>query len=172
MTARKIITHNGTGDMVEYTGVTVSAGAASAGQVPVLGADGRLDPSLMPSGVSAENEVMAATEALAAGDFVNIYNNAGVAACRKADASAGLTKRAHGYTLAAVASGANATVFTDGKNNQCSGLTAGDVFLSAATPGKPVNVPPTGSGNIVQSLGVAASATEINTGFQRPILIA
>ncbi|MCJ2019605.1 hypothetical protein MKK84_19565 [Methylobacterium sp. E-065] len=174
MTARKLLTHNGSGDMAEYGGLSASAGAGSAGDVPVLDATGRLDPSFMPSGVAAENEVIAATEALAAGDFVNIYNNAGTPACRKADGSAsgGLAKCAHGYVLVAVASGANATVYTDGKNNQVTGLTAGEVFLSAATPGKATNTAPTGTGAIVQSLGVAASATEINTGFARPILLA
>lgn len=174
MTTRKLLTHTGTGDMAEYAGITTSAGAASAGDVPVLDATGRLDPSMMPPGVGAENEVIVASGALGNGDFVNVYNNAGTANCRKADASAsgGLAKRAHGYVLAAVASGANATVYTDGKNNQVTGLSAGEVFLSDTTPGKATNTPPTGSGKIVQSLGVAVSATELNTGFGRPILLA
>ena len=37
---------------------------------------------------------------------------------------------------------------------------------------KPTNTAAVGSGKIVQSLGVAVSATEINTGFARPILLA
>lgn len=174
MTARKLLTHNGTGDMAEYAGVVASAGAASAGDVIVGDATGRIDPSWLPTGVGPENEVITASEALSAGDFVNVYNNAGTVNCRKADASAsgGLAKRAHGYVLAAVASGAAATVFTDGKNNQVTGLTGGEVFLSDTTPGKATNTPPTGTGKIVQSLGVAVSATELNTNFGRPILLA
>ncbi|WP_066918137.1 hypothetical protein [Methylobacterium sp. CCH5-D2] len=174
MTARKILTHNGTGDMAEYAGATASTGAASVGEVIVADASGRLDPSWLPSGVGPENEVIVTSEALVAGDFVNVYNNAGTATCRKADASAsgGLAKRAHGYVLAAFASGAAATVYTDGKNNQVSGLTGGEAFLSDTTPGKATNTAPTGSGKIVQSLGVAVSATELNTNFGRPILLA
>lgn len=172
MAPRKLLTHNGTGDMAEYAGITASAGASSAGEVGVLGPNGRYDISMMPDGVGPENEVIVASEALAASDFVNVYSNAGTATCRKADASAGLGKRAHGFVKAAVAAGANATVFTDGKNDQLSGLTPGEVFLSAATPGKVVAAAPTGSGQIVQSLGVAVSATELNTSFARPILLA
>lgn len=173
MTARKIATHNGSGDFAEYTGLVQSAGAASAGDVIVGDANGRIDPSWLPTGVGPENEVITASEALTADDFVNIFNNSGTANCRKADASAsgGLAKRAHGYVLGAVASGGAATVYADGKNNQVVGLTAGEVFLSDTTPGKPTNTPPAGTGKIVQSLGVAVSANELNIGFGRPILL-
>lgn len=124
MTARKLLTHNGSGDQVEYAGITTSAGAASAGDIPALGANGRLDQSIMASGNGPENGVLPATEALSAGDYVNAYLNAGTWSCRKADASAsaGLSKRAHGYVLVAVAQGVNATVFTDGKNSYREGL--------------------------------------------------
>lgn len=174
MTQRKILTHNGSGDMAEYAGVIQSAGAGSAGDVPVVDATGRLDISWMSSGVGPENEQIIASESLAAGDFVNVYNNAGVANYRKADTSAsgGLAKRAHGYVMAAVASGGTALVFIDGNNNQVTGLTAGEVFLSDSTPGRPTNTPPAGTGKIVQLLGVAVSATQLNTGFGGPILLA
>lgn len=174
MTARKLLTHNGSGDQVEYAGITTSAGAASAGDIPALGANGRLDQSIMASGNGPENGVLPATEALSAGDYVNYYLNAGTWSCRKADASAsaGLSKRAHAYVLAAVAQNANATTYTDGKNDQCSGLTGPEVYLSDTVPGKAVSTPPTGSGKIVQSLGTATSATEVNTNFGRPILLA
>jgi hypothetical protein len=174
MTARKLLTHTGSGDLAEYGGVTASAGAASAGDIPALGPTGRLDQSMMPSGVGPENGVLPATEALSAGDWVNYYLNAGTWSCRKADgsASAGLSKRAHGYVLVAVAQGASATTYTDGKNDQCSGLTGPEAYLSDTVPGKAVSTPPTGSGKIVQSLGTAISATEINANIARPILLA
>jgi len=74
--------------------------------------------------------------------------------------------------LVGVASGANATVYTDGKNNQVTGMTPGEVFLSDTTPGKATANAPQGTGKIVQSLGVTVSPTELNTNFGRPILLA
>jgi hypothetical protein len=48
-----------------------SAGAADAGKVVQLDGSGRLDNSVMPVGIGADTKVMMASEALAAGDFVN-----------------------------------------------------------------------------------------------------
>lgn len=165
----KYLTTSG-GDLVEAQTVQSSAGAGDSGKIPGLDANGRLDTSMMPSGLGAENESIIASEALSAGDFVNVYNNSGTPTCRKADATAS-AKRAHGYVLSNVSNGAMALVYTDGKNDQVSGLTAGDVWLSAAVPGRATNTAPTGSGQIVQKLGVAVSATEVNFDPQAVILL-
>jgi hypothetical protein len=88
-----------------------SAGAADAGKLVKLDAGGKIDPTQMPAGIGAETRVMVASEALAAGDLVNIHSSSG-AKVRKADAtSAG--KEAHGFVLGAVANGANATVYPE-----------------------------------------------------------
>lgn len=49
-----------------------STGAASAGKLGALGDDGRWDMSMMPVGIGADTQVLPASEALSAGNFVNI----------------------------------------------------------------------------------------------------
>ncbi len=162
---------NSAGELVEVVSLQASAGAGDAGKIPALDVNGRLDVTMMPSGVGAENAVITASEALNAGDFVNVYNNAGTPNCRKADAT-NPAKKANGFVTAAVASAGAATVYTDGKNTAVTGLTAGDVFLSAVTPGGVAATAPSASGQIAQKLGVAVSATVINSNFGPAIQIA
>jgi hypothetical protein len=150
---------NNAGTITEVSGLVISAGAGDAGKIPQLDSNGRLDNSVMPSGIGADTALIAASENLAAGDFVNIHNSTGAKA-RKADATTS-GKEAHGFVLAAVTSGQNATVFFEGRNNQVSGQTPGNVFLSTS-PGLATATAPSSSGNVVQRLGVAVSATEIN----------
>jgi hypothetical protein len=136
-----------------------SAGAGDAGKIPQLDGTGRLDNTMMPVGIGADTAVITTSEALAAGDYVNIHNSAGAKA-RKADASTA-GKEAHGFVLAAFGSGAAATVYFEGANTQVSGQTPGNVFLST-TPGLGTGTAPSASGNTVQRLGIAISATAIN----------
>lgn len=175
---------------------TTSAGAADAGKLAALNASGvlddtilnatvssapnklakldgsgKLDPTVMPTGIGADTAAITASEALAAGDLVNIYNNAGTANVRKADAST-TGKEAHGFVLAAVSSGATATVYFEGTNTQLTGMTPGVQFLSATTPGRTAAVAPTGTGRIVQRVGFAVSATNMNFDGCDPIILA
>jgi len=129
---------------------TTSAGAGDSGKIPALGATGKLDQSFMPTGIGADTASITASEALAAGDFVNIYDATG-AKCRKADASTA-GKEAHGFVLAAVENAAEATVYFEGTNDQVTGLTPGKQYLSS-TPGLCTATAPSGSGNVVQRVG-------------------
>lgn len=147
------------GAFQEVLGVQVSTGAANAGDIPSLDDNGRLDNSMLPVGIGADTKVIQASEALAAGDFVNVHNSGG-ARVRKADATTA-GKEAHGFVLAAFGSGANATVYFEGTNNQVTGLTPGPVFLQT-TAGVAGATVPSATGNVVQRLGVAVSATEVN----------
>lgn len=147
-----------------------SAGAADAGKIPQLDAAGRLDSSMMPVGIGADTSSITASEALAAGDWVNIHNSSG-AKVRKADASTS-GKEAHGFVLAAVSNGAQATVYFEGTNTQVTGQTPGNVFLSAITPGAGAAAAPTTAGQVVQRLGIAVSATAVNFEAQQPIVLA
>ena len=147
---------------------TTSAGAEDSGKIPALGATGKLDTSFMPTGIAADTAVVAASEALAAGDLVNIYDATG-AKCRKADASTA-GKEAHGFVLAAVESAANATVYFEGTNNQVTGLTPGRQFLST-TPGGCTATAPSGSAQVVQRVGFATSATSMNFQSQTPLVL-
>lgn len=149
--------------------VASSAGAGDAGKVAALDGAGRLDATMMPVGIGADTASIQASENLAAGDFVNVHNSGG-ARVRKADATTA-GKEAHGFVLGAVSSGANATVYFEGSNTGVSGQTPGTVFL-ATTAGGATGTAPSASGNVVQKLGVAISATAINFERGEPIVLA
>lgn len=144
--------------------------SASANKIAQLDGSGRLDASVMPVGFGADTGVILASENLAAGDLVNVWNNAGTANVRKADGSiAG--REAHGFVLSATTASTNATVYFEGTNTQVSGLTPGVQFLSA-TAGLTTSTPLSGAGQVSQVVGFAVSATEINFQSERPIILA
>lgn len=151
---------NGVLDLTITNGTVVSAGAGDSGKLPALDAGGHLDLTVLPTGVGPDVYSVTASEALLAGDWVNIWNSAGNFRVRKADATT-QGKEAHGFVLANVASSGVATVYGVGNNTGVSGQTPGPVYLST-TPGQGTSVPPSASGNVVQNLGVATSATSVN----------
>lgn len=166
--AGKIVALDSTGHLDDsITNATVTS---AANRLVKLDGSGRLDATVMPVGIGADTAIIAASEALSAGDFVNIWDNGGVAKVRKADASSA-GKEAHGFVTAAVSNGANATVYFEGTNSNVSGQTAGAVFLSS-TPGKATSIAPTAAGQVVQRIGFAISATAVNFQSQPPILLA
>jgi hypothetical protein len=169
--ANKLAKLNGAGILAPalVNATATSAGAGDAAKVVQLDGTGRIDSTMMPVGIGADTVAITTSEALAAGDFVNIHNSAGAKA-RKADATAA-GKPAHGFVLAGFGSGASATVYFEGLNNQVSGQTPGDVFLQT-TAGAAGSTPPSGAGNVVQKLGVAVSATAINFERGEPITLA
>lgn len=160
------------GTITEVVGLVTSAGAANDGDIAVLDGTGHFDISVMPVGIAAAVAIVQASEALAAGDFVNIWSSGGAFRCRKADASVA-GKYAHGFVIAAVLSGANATVYFPGEENtQVTGATPGDQFLSATVPGGFTATAPSGTGQVVQRLGPAVLATEIIFEPSVPIVLA
>lgn len=167
--ADKYLKHDSAGSFAEVEASTIG-GIGEANKIPALDASGRLDETMMPTGIGAETSTLEAFGALAAGDFVNVFNDAGVAKVRKADASSG-TAPANGFVLAAVLTGASATVYWGGINNAVAGVTPGLHYLST-TPGASNHVAPAAAGNIVQRLGFAFSSTTINFNVQDPILLA
>lgn len=151
--------------------LAASAGAADAGKIPKLDGTGKIDSTMMPAGVGAETRVIVASEALAAGDLVNIHSSTG-AKVRKADATTA-GKEAHGFVLASVISGGNATVYPE--ENVISGLTGltpGTRMFLAATAGLNTATAPSATGQVVQDIGVALSATEILFRPRQPITLA
>lgn len=162
--ADKYISNNA-GTLTEKEATVVSAGAGDAGEIVALDNTGRLDNSVMPVGIGPDVSQITASEALSAGDFINVYNNSGTANVRKADATTA-GKQAHGYVLTSVDNGDPATVYFEGSNTQVSGATPGPVFLSTSAGGF-ASTAPSAAGNVVQRLGVAISATEIN--FERTL---
>lgn len=162
--------YNNAGTLTERELLVTSAGAGSAGRGVALDGTGRLDSSVMPTGIGADTASIQASENLAAGDYVNVWDSAGNFRVRKADAAS--DKPAHGFVIASVTSAAAATVYFEGSNGQVTGMTAGTVYLSASTPGLGTNTAPSGAGNLVQRLGVATQATAVNVEIGTPIKLA
>ena len=156
--------------ITEVFGVQTSAGAANAGDIVALDDTGRIDNSMMPVGIGADTAVIDASEGLAAGDWVNIWDDAGTAKVRKADATAA-GKEVHGFVLASVSSGNPATVYFEGTNTQVTGQTPGPVWLQT-TAGAGGATAPSASGNLVQQVGVALSATSVNFERGMPVVLA
>lgn len=152
--------------------ITTSAGAGDANKIVATGSNGRLDESLLPTGIGADTAAVEASETLAAGDFVNIHNDVGPRV-RKADAS-DPARLAHGFVRSSFLAAATATVYFEGRNDAVSGLTPGATYaLDGATPGGVVLLENAAdsSGNIIQIVGTAVSATEIDCEIDPPIVI-
>lgn len=166
--ANKIAKLNGSGILAPalLNATITSAGAGDTGKIPQLDSSGRLDSTTLPVGVGADTASITTSEALAAGDFVNVWNSTG-AKVRKADATVA-GKKAMGFVLAAFGSGVSATVYFEGTNTQVTGQTPGDVFLQT-TAGTAGATAPSAAGNVVQNIGFATSGTSIN--FQSLISI-
>lgn len=145
-------------------------GAATSGNSVVVKtlADGTLDPSVMPTGIGADVKNMPASETLAANSFVNVWNDAGTAKARNADATVE-GKEVHGFVKAAVAANASAAVYFEGRVSGLTDLTPGTRMYLTTTPGTASATAPTGSGNVVQLVGHAVSATEIDFEKANPV---
>ena len=157
------------GVLTEILGVQTSAGAGNAGDLVSLDDTGRINNSMMPVGIGADTATITASETLAAGDWVNVWNGAG-AKVRKADATTA-GKEAHGFVMSAVTSGNPATVYFEGTNTQVTGQTPGPVYLQT-TAGAGGTTIPSASGNVVQQIGVAVSATAVNFERGTPVVLA
>jgi hypothetical protein len=94
-----------------------------------------------------------ASGAIPAGAFVNVVGST-MSLATAANAGA---KSANGYVLAAVANGAQGTVYVSGLDSAISvAASAATVWLSPTTPGGYVTAAPTG-GAMVQTLGSAVA---------------
>lgn len=169
--ANKYLAYVG-GRIKEIVALVTSAGAGDAGKIPALDNTGKLDMSLMPTGIGEASKTLNASEAISAPALVNVWNDGGTAKVRKADATSE-GKEANGFILASVAENAAATVYFADEITGLTGLTPGArLFLSAATPGAPTATAPSGSGNVVQCIGVAVSTTSIMFQPVSPITLA
>ena len=162
---------NNAGQIREVSGLTTSSGAGDAGKIPQLDSSGRLDNSLMPTGIGADTEVMATSENLSSGELVNIWNDGGTRKARKADASNG--RRAHGFVLAGTTSPNNATVYLSGDITGLTSLTPGTAYyLSGSSAGVSTATSPSTAGHLSQEIGIAVSTTAIAFQPQQPITLA
>lgn len=161
----------GSGAYQEQEAIQSSSGVADAGKIPALDSEGRISTSMMPVGIFPDTRSIVIGEALSANDLVNVYDDAGTPKVRKADAANG--RRATGFVLTGGLVGATAVVYFEGSLSGGTSLTIGaPVFLSASTAGRFTSTAPSGSGQLVQEVGVAISATEISFEPQRPVVLA
>lgn len=159
------------GVLTEELGTAVSTGITEANKIVALDATGRLDTSLMPVGVASETDTIIASENLSAGDFVNIWSSTG-AKVRKADANTA-GKEAMGFVLSPVTSGQSAIVYRSTQSNTAlAGMTPGAKQYLSTTAGLITETIPSGSGNVIQYLGIAKSATELIFAVSEPITLA
>ena len=149
------------GKLQEVLGIVVSSGAPNDGDIPALGTDGKLDVSVLPTGVGPDVAVLEASENIGAGEYVNIFDDTGTPKIRKADNSNG--RDAHGFLKTAVTTGNNGTVYFEGPNDNLTGLTIGARYY-LGTAGAATATPPVApAASISQFLGIAVNATTINT---------
>lgn len=151
--------------------VNTSAGAGDAGKLPKLDSGGRLAQSMMPTGIVPDVQSIVASEVMAASSNVNLWNDAGVLKVRKADATVA-GKEANGFILAAATVGNAVDVYFDGVISGLSGLTIGATYFLATTAGTVSATPPSGAGNVVQTVGKALSATTLAFEAGTPITLA
>ncbi len=154
------------GELTNTEATVVSAGAGDAGEIVALDSTGKIDVSVLPVGVGPDVKILATSENLAAGDYVNIYDASGTPTARLADASN--DRPAHGFVKASTTSPANATVYFEGPNDDLSGLTVGArIYLD--TVGGVTETPRTTG--LHQFLGYAVAATEVNTDIDDHIVL-
>lgn len=157
--ADKYLKVGSTGFPTEQEAIASSAGAGDAGKIIATDGSGKLHSSFMPAGFGENTLTIEASENLAAGDFVNVFDDSGTVKVRKADNSNG--RMAHGFVLAGVTAPANATVYGTGEvNDQRSSLTLGANYFLGTTGGVTTTIP-SSSGAYVQYLGRAHSATAL-----------
>lgn len=151
----------------------VSTGVAEAGDLVGLGTDGKLDASVLPVGVGPDVAVLEASEDLGAGDYVNIFDDAGTAKVRLADNSNG--REAHGWVKSAALTGVNATVYFEGPNDAApTGVTGQRAYLGTA--GGVLTTPldetdPAQNGKLHQLLGAYVGTSVINTDIDDCVIL-
>ena len=152
---------NGKTQLVESV---TQGGSSNAGKILALNAEGNVDITALPEGIGVDANIFVASEALSAGDFVNIHEDDGAAKCRKADNAN--AREADGFVTEAVTIAGEATVYPlDGTNNQMTDLAPGKRYWLGTAGGvtnEPLD-PATNNGKICQYLGKAASDTELVT---------
>ena len=108
-------------------------------------------------------------EVVSGGDLVSFV--AGSSPLRAVRANAATSKPAHGFVLQAGGIGSTAVVYTRGRNNQVTGVSVGELFLSGSNPGKTVSQPPVLADGIIQYVGEGVAATEYLFDPDQPIQV-
>jgi len=142
-----------------------SGGSASADKIPALNSADVLDQSLLPAGVGLDIVPGVVTsEALTAGDMVNLYQVSGATRVRKADSTTLANgKKTGGFVLATTASGGSVDVYRSGLNTSLSGLSPGLDYYMGPAGTVTLTRPTSGTEQVV---GTAISATTLDVQLQ------
>ena len=143
----------------EVFNTVADVGPAGDGLTVGLDGTGRVHETLWPA--FKDSNMVIASEALTAGDFVNIWDDLGIPKVRKATAS-NVQRPAHGFVLDTVIAGDTVEVLAEGTNPALSGLTPKDYYLSCTVPGGVQGNSPFDLNQISQKVGKAVSPTSIN----------
>jgi len=144
---------------LDFTGSTQYDANAADLTSGYLSPDRIADDSLPP--VKIKGTPMRVSDAVAAGNFVNVWDNGGLFFIRPAQADVE-GKEAHGFVRSAGAAGAVVTMWSSGYNEFVSGMVPGSVFLSSTVAGRATKAVPQNAGNVVQQLGTAVNDTTIH----------
>lgn len=117
--------------------------------------------STFPDAGSLFQTTIDADEAIAAGELLNVFDDAGTPKVRLADASDPARPCNAFAVTAAAAPGDPCTIMASGINKQVAPAQSGAVWLSETTPGGYEFAVPAGAGEIVQSIGTAIEAVGI-----------
>ena len=149
-----------TGLIEEIEALAVSTGATDASKPIKTDSNGLIDLSLMPVGVGPDTEDLVASEGLSAGEFVNVFDDAGVPKLRKADRTN--NRPAHGFVIQNFASGQLAKMYKDSENNALTGLTIGATYFLGIAGAAVTTPPAAGSNHIRQVVGKAMKANNMD----------
>lgn len=121
----------------------------------------QLIQTLRPGGQAGNNISFLASEAIAFGAAVNLYNNAGTLGVRNATSSVS-TKMCHGFALLPIASGTYGSVGMGGQLiTGLSGLTLGSNYWLSSIAGTIQTTPDIAAGHIEQYVGIALDAASL-----------
>lgn len=154
----KYVGLDSSGHRTEVAFKQTSAGAGDAGKGVALDSGGLISSTMLPtSGLTT----LTAFETIAAGDMINLFNDAGTVKARKAD-NTNISKRADGFAPSGVTAAASGAFNVgNGANSGVTGLTVGaEYFLGVA--GAVTPTPVTAAGTVLQRVGVARTATELD----------
>lgn len=156
----------GTDQLSERESTVISNGVPDAGRIIALDQDGKLDSSIVVTeGVTV---LIEAGMNLLAGEFINIYDDAGTTKIQKASASGELF--ANGFVKLNYNTTDTCQVYLQGINNALTGLTIGSLYFLDIISGAISISPPTGAGDTVQQLGRAISTTSLAFDPVNPIV--
>jgi hypothetical protein len=175
MATQKFITIDSTGKKILRGAVDSSLGSADSGKIVGLNVDGKVDISMIPTAVGKVGCNFTLSEAITAGDWVNVFTDGTDYKVRLADITDS-AKVCHGYATATGIAGDSVLIMFEGLNSYLSttGLVNGSSYFldklgkAIATPD--MTIP---TSKFVQPLGycVNIDATTLAIRFEQDEVI-